>query len=152
MTRTIATLGLSALLILGARATADEPASSGGPLKPADLVGGYTIVSGEQNGQPEPEAKIKGTTVRFTEEAIVVLTPDKKEAYAATFTLDADHSPCRITMTSKLAAREDVVSHGLIEKRGETVRLIYALPGGKTPSEFKTKELQNMFVMKNMNP
>ena len=41
------------------------------------------------------------------------------------------------------------MAKGLIEKKGDTVKLIYALPGGETPTEFKTKEKQLMFVLKN---
>jgi hypothetical protein len=37
---------------------------------------------------------------------------------------------------------------GLIASEGETVKLIYALPGGKAPTEFKTAEKQQMFVLK----
>ena len=51
-------------------------------------------------------------------------------------------------MTSKLETKEDAVAKGLIEKDGDTVRLIYALPDGQTPTEFKTGEKQLMFVMK----
>ncbi len=46
---------------------------------------------------------------------------------------------------------EEVTAKGLIEKDGDTVKLIYALPGGEMPTEFKTKEKQLMFVMKNEN-
>ena len=37
----------------------------------------------------------------------------------------------------------------MIEKKGDEIRLIYALPGGEEPTEFGTKEKQLMFVMKN---
>ncbi len=152
MTKTTITLGLAALLTMGgARASADEPTRSGDRLDPADLVGGYTIVSGEHNGQPEPAEKIKGTTVRFTADAIAVISPDKTEIYAATYTLESGQEPCRITMTSKLSPEEEQVARGLIEKRGDTLRLIYALPGGMQPTEFKTLERQLMFVMKTMS-
>ena len=47
---------------------------------------------------------------------------------------------------------EGEVARGLIEKDGETVRLIYALPGGMAPTSFETKAQQLMFVLKNINP
>jgi hypothetical protein len=37
---------------------------------------------------------------------------------------------------------------GLIQKSGDTVKLIYALPDGKPPTEFKTEEGQQLFVLK----
>ena len=115
-----------------------------------DLVGGYTIVSGEKYGEKEPAERIKGATVRITEDRIVVTDKDKTEVYGSEYKLDAGKSPARITMTSKLAPSEDKVAKGLIEKDGDTVRLIYALPGGDMPTDFKTKDKQLMFVMKNM--
>ena len=41
-------------------------------------------------------------------------------------------------------------AEGLIKRDGNTVMLIYALPGGETPTEFKTKEKQQMFTMKRL--
>ena len=46
-------------------------------------------------------------------------------------------------------SKKEVVAMGLMEMEGDTVKLIYALPGGEMPTEFKTKEKQLMFIMKN---
>ena len=135
-------LGLSTLLFGGLQADAASPTD--------ELVGGYTIVSGEKYGVKEPEDKIKGTTVRFTENAVVVTTPDKKEAYASTFKIDDSAKPWKITMVSKLSPGEGMMAKGLIKRDGDTVTLIYAIEGGEMPTEFKTKDKQLMFVMKNM--
>ncbi len=116
-----------------------------------ELIGGYTVVSGEKYGASEPKERIEGTTVRITVDGIIVTTPDKKDAYVSSYKIENSKSPYRITMTSKLAPSEGEVSHGLIEKEGDTVRLIYSLPGAEAPSDFKTKDKQLMFVMKNEN-
>lgn len=116
-----------------------------------ELYGGYTVVSGEKYGAPEPKERIEGTTVRIAKEGIVVTARDKKDIYACSYKLESTKKPWRITMTSKLAPSEGEVAQGLIDKNGDTVRLIYALPGGETPTEFKTKDKQLMVVMKNMN-
>ncbi|QEH34891.1 hypothetical protein OJF2_34360 [Aquisphaera giovannonii] len=146
------TLGLAATLMLGLLA-ADAAAQSEPALKPSELTGGYTIVSGEKFGIKEPEERIEGATVRFSDDRIIVVDKEKKEIYGATYKLEAcegDHT-CKITMTSKLADKEDQVAKGLIKKEGDTIKLIYALPGAAAPTEFKTGEKQLMFVMKNMN-
>ena len=39
---------------------------------------------------------------------------------------------------------------GLVKKEGDTVTLIYALPGGRPPTDFMTTEKQQMFVLKAM--
>lgn len=114
------------------------------------LEGGYTIVSGESDGKPIPAERIQGTTTRFTKDRIVTTDKDKKEVYVATYTLDESKKPCVITMKS-VVPKGDVEAKGLIKKEGDTVMLIYALPGGKMPDDFKTEEKQNLFVLKNLN-
>jgi len=117
----------------------------------AQLAGGYTIVAGEKFGEPEPDARVKGTKVRITDNRIVVTDKDSKETYVASYVLDTKSRPWKITLKSELAPRKDEIAKGLIEKEGDTVRLIYALPGGQAPAEFKTKDKQLMFVLKNVN-
>src|SRR5262249_30633745 len=115
---------------------------------PADFVGRYVIVAGERDGAKEPEERIRGTTVTFTKDSVVVADKDKKELYSATYKLNATTNPCDITMTSRVESSAGEIARGLIQKEGDTLRLIYALPTGEIPSGFKTKEKQLMFVMK----
>jgi uncharacterized protein (TIGR03067 family) len=131
--------------------------SDDGPKKisgePLELLGGYTIISGERYGEKEPKERIEGTTVRIADDAIIVMDKDKKEVYAQTYKIDSSSKPWKITLKSKITPKnqsdEDIVAKGLIKKDGDTVTLIYALPGGEMPTEFKTKEKQLMFVLKN---
>ncbi len=156
MNRLSMTLSVTALMIAGSTAFSfDEPKKkdSGAP---ADLLGGYTIISGEKYGEKEPKERLEGTTVRIAEDAIIVLDKEKKEVYAQVYKIDATTKPWHIVMKSKITPYtdkkgEEVTAKGLIEKEGDTVKLIYALPGGEMPTEFKTKEKQLMFVMKNEN-
>lgn len=113
------------------------------------LEGGYTIVSGENGGKAIPEADIKGSVVRFTGDKIVGTDKDKKEFFASDYTLDTSKTPWVITMKS--TQPKEATATGLIKKDGDTITIIYALPGGEAPKEFKTKEKQNLFVLKNMN-
>ena len=147
MTKLGIATGLAALLMLCARTQADEKA--GARIEPSDLEGGYTIVSGEKFGEPEPESRIKGSTVRITKDHIVVTDKDKTEVYGSDYTLESHTCPAKIRLVAKLSPADGTVARGLIEKDGDTVRLIYALPGGEVPKEFKTGPKQLMFVMKN---
>lgn len=132
----------------------DKPAG----LKPAALVGAYEIVSGEKFGVPDPPERIKGSTVRFTEDRVVVMDKDSKEVYGAAYTLEPSEvattaeesgaTAAKIRMVSKLADAENKLAMGLIEKDRDKVRLIYALPGADAPREFKTKDNQLMFTLK----
>jgi uncharacterized protein (TIGR03067 family) len=125
-------------------------AQAGEKLEPADLEGGYTVISGEKDGKPEPEGRVNGTTVRWTKDRFVVTTKDKEEVYGGTYTLSTSgDGPTEIKMTSKLGS-ENQVAKGLIKKEGDTITVIYALPGADMPKGFKTAEKQNLFVMKNL--
>ena len=118
---------------------------------PESLVGQYVITSGEKEGVKEPEERINGTTVTFTNETVIVADKDKKEIYSASYKLDTTTTPCEITMTSRVEGSAGETARGLIQKDKDddkVVRLIYALPTGEIPKEFKTKEKQLMFVMK----
>lgn len=116
-----------------------------------DLTGGYTLVSGERDGRPLPPDHIHDTVVRFTADTVTVMDRDRKQTYAATYTLDNSARPARISMTATHAPDAGDVAEGLIEKTGDTVRLIYALPGKPVPTGFHTKAGEMLFVMENRN-
>lgn len=115
----------------------------------ASLEGGYTIVSGEHGGKAIPEEHIKGSIVKITADLIVGTDKDKKEFFSSSYTLDTSKKPWAITMKSK--EPKEATALGLVKKEGDTVTIVYATPGGDTPTDFKTKEKQNLFVLKNMN-
>ena len=143
-------LGLVGCLTSLAIAREAEPAASVADTKctPESLVGRYVIIGGEKEGLPEPGERIKGTTVTFSKETVIVVDKDKKEIYSASYKLDATTNPCKITMTSRVESSAGEIARGLIDRAGNTLRLIYALPTGEIPVAFKTKEKQLMFVMK----
>jgi uncharacterized protein (TIGR03067 family) len=121
-------------------ASADDKA---GPLK---LDGGYTIVSGEEDGKAVPADHIKGSVVLFTADRITGTDRTKKEFFAARYTLDASKNPAVIRMTGTEPKSAPTV--GLVKKDGDTVTLIYALPGAPAPTEFKTQKGQHLFVLR----
>jgi len=46
------------------------------------------------------------------------------------------------------APKKGETTSGIIERDGDSVKICYALPGGKTPTEFKAAENQQYFVLK----
>ena len=118
------------------------------PGKPivSPLVGGYTIVKGESDGKPIPEDRIAGAVVKFTADEVIGTDKEKKQLFAAKYALDTSAEPWKVTMKSTTPKESE--AFGLAKKEGDTVVLIYALPGGKTPTEFKTQDKQNMFWLK----
>jgi uncharacterized protein (TIGR03067 family) len=142
-------VGVSALLAaavcLPAPAGAQEK-KTGGKAAEAKLEGTYTVVSGEENGRAVPADRVKGSAVVFTGDTITGTDKDKKEFFAAKYTLDTGKTPWAIRMRSTAPKEADAV--GLIKKEGDTLTLIYAKPGAAAPTEFKTKDGQNMFVLR----
>lgn len=137
-----------------AKQKAAKPAAQKEPVKAEKLtakklVGVYSIVSSENGGTKTPEERNRGVQVRFTEEAIVATDPKQKDVYAATYKLDASKTPAEIMMISTLEGSRGTIATGLIEATGDSVRLIYTLPGGnKRPTAFQAKEGEVMVVLK----
>jgi uncharacterized protein (TIGR03067 family) len=141
-------LAVAAGLLIAAHAVADDQ------VKKADadeLVGTYTITGGERDGQELTKEKFKEVTVKISKNAITTYDANKKEVYAATFTLDKGQTPWKITMTATITPVGDqgvgAKAEGLIQRDGDTVKLVYALPDGKAPTALKAGEKQQMFVL-----
>jgi uncharacterized protein (TIGR03067 family) len=132
------------LLFMGATActnqSTDEPKST-------QLVGVYRIISGERNGTPISPEELDQATVTISRDTIAAYDKERKETFAAAYTIETERSPWQITMTSTKAPETGVVSKGLVQADQEQVKLIYALPNGQAPTEFKTGEQQQMFVL-----
>lgn len=115
-----------------------------------ELIGAYEIVAGERGGEKISPERLEGVKVRIGANTITTVDKDKKEVYAATYELDTSQKPWRIMMTATRPPSDGKgdKAAGLIQMEGDTIKLIYALPGGKAPTEFKTGEKQQMFVLK----
>jgi uncharacterized protein (TIGR03067 family) len=126
------------------------------PKMPGPLDGAYTIVSGERNGTAIPEAELKDQVIRFAEGEMIGRDKDNKVFVAMTYTLDTGKKPWKVDMKEIApdasqggnAQPGTAKTTGLAKKDGELVTVIYALPGGDAPTEFKTKDKQQMFVLK----
>lgn len=145
-------LGISTIgLIAGSAFLASAQSKPATPTSDAiasPLEGDYTIESGEKDGKAIPADHFKGSIVQITASAITGTDKDRKEFFACTYTLDGKTEPWTIRMKST-SPKTGEEAMGLVKRSGDTVTLIYALPGGDMPSNFKTKEKQHMFVLKN---
>jgi uncharacterized protein (TIGR03067 family) len=146
MKKTVAlTCAVLAVALAGAPARSGDKGDKA--LSPKDLVGIYEIVSGEHGGKPIPPKEIEADRVTFTEDAVALVDKDKKKVYAATYKLEGGPAGTRIHMTT-IEPKKGETADGLIRKEADWVTLIYALPGGKAPTEFKSGEKQMMFTLK----
>lgn len=154
------TLGLLAPAFVSAQ---QPPTRDGGKVAPKDkagkLEGSYTIVSGERAGKALPKADFDGSTVTFTDKKVMGTDKSKSEFFSASYTVDKSKTPWVISMTDAKAMGHDgdkekykkdqgASATGLIKQDGDTVTLVYALPGGKAPTDFKAGENQQLFVLK----
>lgn len=116
-------------------------------LTPAKLEGTYRIVKGEEYGGNPPKENVKDTTCKFSKDRITSYDAGNNEVYVQTYKLDASSKPTKLMMTS-VKPKADLEVKGLIKMEGDMLTLIYALPGGEAPTEFKTGAKQLMFTMK----
>jgi len=113
------------------------------------LLGKYTIVSGKRDGKDLPKSDFEKSVVIIEKDAVYGHDKDKKEFFGATYAIDTSSKPWRISMVSR-SPKKGEKAEGVIEATGDVVRLAYALPGGKTPTDFDAGEKQQSFVLKRM--
>jgi len=125
------------------------PACTGRSSDPpkADLSGEYRIIIGERNGTPIDQKELSDATITIGYKTITVYDNERKETFAATYTLETKQTPWQITMISTKAPEIGVIAKGLIEANQNSVKLIYALPNGQSPTDFKAGPHQQMFDM-----
>jgi len=113
----------------------------------ANWDGTYSITKGEKDGKEVPADKLKGSIIKFDGDKILGTDKDKKEFFGSTFKIDSTSMPNKIMMVS-ISPAKGQKADGIIEFSKDTVKICYALPGGETPTEFKTKEKQQYFELK----
>ncbi len=104
--------------------------------------------------------RLNGVTVRFTEKTVTTYDGEKQQRFSAAYKLDTSKRPWRIQMTTvevpksvqAKASTQPDTTEGLVVIDQETrrVKLIYALPGGQAPKDFKAGKSQNMFELERL--
>jgi uncharacterized protein (TIGR03067 family) len=125
--------------------------SSSDSPKAANLTGEYRIISGERNGALIDQKELSDATITIRDKTITAYDKERKETFAATYTLETKQTPWKITMISTKAPEVGVIAKGLIEVNQNSVKLIYALPNGQPPMDFKAGQQQQMFDMVKIN-
>lgn len=115
--------------------------------KVANVTGEYRIISGERNGTPIDQKELSDATITIRDTTITAYDKERKETFAATYTLETKQTPWQITMISTKASEVGVIAKGLIDVHQNSVKLVYALPNGQPPTDFKSGEHQQMFDM-----
>jgi uncharacterized protein (TIGR03067 family) len=152
-TKCLLALGVVAL-VLSALTAADKDTvkdKDEAKFDPAKLVGTWTYVSAEEDGKKKTADDFKKATVEITKETITLKSDDA--TYVIKYTLDTKKSPAQIAMEiTKGPQGEGAKSTGIIELKGDELKLCYDPMHGDAPKEFSAKEGSklHLFVLKPM--
>jgi uncharacterized protein (TIGR03067 family) len=120
-----------------------------GDFDPAKLIGKWQYVSGEKGGAKIDQAELKDQTVTITKDT---WTLKGKDTFVIKYTVDAKKDPATIKM--EITKGPDFAvgskSAGIIELKGDELRICYAAEGDAAPKKFATKEgtKDHLFVLK----
>lgn len=118
------------------------------------FFGTYRIASAERDGTALDMSKFRDMKVVISDDAITVFDANSSVLYTASYQINGSTVPIGITLVATITANgtlNGIPARGLIERTGETIRLIYALPGGEAPIEFKSGPKQNLFVLSDIS-
>jgi uncharacterized protein (TIGR03067 family) len=140
--KTLGTL-LAGLAIVSAAPAEEKKAD----FDASKLEGKWKFVSGEKYGE-KVDAKALAGDVTITKDTITLKGADMTHVLA--YKLDAKATPVVISMTGKEGAASGMETSGIIELKGDDLKLCYAFPGEKRPTEFAAKkDTKNLyFVLK----
>lgn len=138
------TLIAVALMVVAAPVIAEEKKAD---FDPAKLEGKWKITSGEKFGEKVEGKSIEGV-ITISKDTITIKAPDM--THVMKFKLDAKASPVAITMVGEEGPAKGFTSEGIIELKGDELKLCYAMPEQKRPTTFGTKKGEQAlyFVMK----
>jgi uncharacterized protein (TIGR03067 family) len=114
------------------------------------LVGTWNYVSGENNGTKVDPDSLKKGTVTITKDTITLQSELGK--FVIKYTVDAKKSPVQLSMeiTEGVEGSKGAKAIGIIELKGDQLKLCYPAMGGKAPKEFAAKKDSGLhyFVLK----
>jgi uncharacterized protein (TIGR03067 family) len=131
-------LSVVAVLALLAPAGADDK-NKEAKLDPAKLVGTWNIVSGERNGQKVDEDSLKKNSVVITKDTLTLKT--EMGDFVMKYKVDTKKTPCQIELEiTEGPAGQGTKATGIIQLKGEELKLCYPAMGGDAPKDFTAKE------------
>jgi uncharacterized protein (TIGR03067 family) len=140
-------MSLRSALVLVAGLTFQTCLFSADPAERPKLEGQHAIIAMERNGVALDQGDFRGSTLRFTDGKLVGANKDGAEFLNADYNLDANKAPCSIVLTITSGSNKGKELQGLIERKDNRIRVIFAHPGGERPTEFKTQENQVMYTL-----
>jgi uncharacterized protein (TIGR03067 family) len=142
MTKRLRWLGLAlvALLVVSPLRAADtEKDAKEAKLDPAKLVGTWTYVSSEKNGEKVDAERLKGQTVILTKETLTLKSDEA--TFVMKYVLGLDKTPVTISLTmTESPFGAGATAEGILELNGDDLKICYSPTGGEAPKKFEAKE------------
>ncbi len=127
-------LALGAAVFLLSPLTADDKDKAETKFDPAKLVGTWNYVSGEKDGTKVPEDNLKKGTVEITKDTLTLKSDEA--TFVMKYTLDTKKSPVQISLEiTKAPMGEGSKADGIIELKGDDLKLCYPSMGGDAPKD-----------------
>ena len=149
---------LAALLLAPALAFAqdeDKDKDKDEAKESAHPTGMYTYVKGMRGDTEIPKEHLEGSKVEIEEGELALLSPEGKEEFEITYTIDDDSDPQAVKFSMEIveAEMQEAVgskAKGLAKMEGDTITLIYDYgDGADYPDDFEPDgDTQHLFVIK----
>ena len=109
------------------------------------MEGEWTPATGEFGGKPFPEETLKTIKLVLKDDTYTVTVGDKVDR--GTVKLDVSKSPKTLDITGTEGPNKGKTFTAIYELSGDTLKVCYNLTGTERPSEFKTKEGTQQFLV-----
>ncbi|QVL32642.1 TIGR03067 domain-containing protein [Telmatocola sphagniphila] len=134
--RTAMTFGTLVLCSLMGTASAQKADK----FDPYLMIGDWKITEGTKMGEKSEEKALLGKIVISKDLIQIFGTDNSKAEHEMSYKLDTKTMPVTITLTGKEGPAKDTTTEGIVEVSSDTLKLCYAFPGEKKPSEFGSKK------------
>ena len=140
---------LACLLAPLAAASTTRPSTrnaGGGGGDAAALRGSWTCVSAVVDGKPLPEKTVRQLKLVLTADRYKTERGDEV-LFDSTYRLDPGHKPGRIEMIGTEGDAAGKPALGIYLLEGDTLKICYAMPGGKRPERFDSAPGSGAFLV-----
>ena len=137
-------LSVALLSISGVFAEKDEAKKEETKFDAAKLEGTYKITAGWKEGEKVDEKNLSGKVV--IKKGSIELYGEKDVEHAFDFKLDTKTTPVSIDLKGTQGPGKDSEAKGIIEIKGDEVKLAYNSMGGDRPKNFESKKESKIFL------